>query len=367
MINFKIKKFNKFLKIICIQFFITILILEIIGIWQKSNIYFWDYRYLFLSNNSSRDIEKGLWHYEPNKEIRSIASYAFSKSISWIEYDCRFMTNSLGLVDTNYSKQKIVDWLVIGDSFTEGQGGCPWLTKKNLVDNNINKIVINGGLQGAGIEQMEKVETYISKSTKAKNLVVIAISNDFKRPLPKDFWWSNRECLDNFKCTQYDYWWPVKSESSEEEILNTVKQRRKLRGNLKKDEIKALLYHYSFSYRVYKTLESAIKSKISAEANIKELEENKKNLPIFQDNFNALIRLRKKYPNLKIIMVPQRDEVTILGSKNHDSKYVEIFLKENNFEYSWCKLSGNDFMKIDGHPNNKGYKKLMTCLIDIIK
>ncbi len=40
---------------------------------------------------------------------------------------------------------------------------------------------------------------YLSKFVKAKDIVVIAISNDFKRPISDNFWWPNKECLDSSK------------------------------------------------------------------------------------------------------------------------------------------------------------------------
>ena len=78
---------------------------------------------------------------------------------------------------------------------------------------------------------------------------------------------------------------------------------------------------------------------------------------MYEDNFNALLRISKRYRNYSILFVPQRDEVGILGRENMDTVAVERFLKDSYIGYKTCDLDGGDYMPQDGHPNGKDTKK----------
>ena len=350
---------KKYFKIILIQFALVVFILELIGLWQKSTDYFWNYRYLFINDHAYRQLESGLWTYAPNSDIRSAAAYVIPKYRSWVEYDCTFKTNKFGLIDTNFTNQKTVDWVVLGDSFTEGQGGCPWLTRQSIKESAISdKVVINGGLQGGGIIQFESLLGLIEKDVEIKNLLIIAISNDFKRGLYPENYWSNRKkCLNDFECGEDDYWWSIDLNSSHEQLLSKSSLRSIARNN--PGEIWQSLNYYSFTYRVYKKIESLI-PRLQVHENQVAMEESSKN--VFIKNFQSLNTIKSKYPNLKIVLIPQRDEVGLLGHKNKDTDLVENYFYKNGISYSVCPLGIADYMPIDGHPNKGGYQKIFRCV-----
>lgn len=338
-----------------IQIFICIAILELIGLWQKSTEYFWENRYLFYSKDAVRDIQPGLWTYQPNQQIRFVATYALPKSNPWVEYDCEFKTNSLGLIDTNYDDNKKADWLVLGDSFTEGHGGCPWLTRQAIQRSDISReTIINGGLAGAGILGFEKLLQFLeSQEININNVLVVAISNDFKRGLPPINMWTNqKKCLVDLNCNKDDYWWAINKDESPISIISTTKGRANDRGN--QEEWWAALNYYSFTYRIIQKLNWTIYNRSASF--------NKPTGEIYEQNFRALERIRQKYPNMKLILVPQRDEVGIAGHKNLDTQAAEDFLKSNSIPYSTCELSIADYMPIDVHPNSNGYAKLFKCV-----
>ena len=96
----------------------------------------------------------------------------------WIEYRCEFNTNKYGLIDTNYDDtSSAVDFLVLGDSFLEGHVGCPWLTADTIPTDF--PVLINGGLQGAGILSFEQLESWLSRDLVIGNVIIVAISNGF--------------------------------------------------------------------------------------------------------------------------------------------------------------------------------------------
>jgi len=64
---------------------------------------------------------------------------------------------------------------------------------------------------------------------------------------------------------------------------------------------------------------------------------------------------------MKIILVPQRDELGLLGVENFDTKVVKTFLDANGYEWKECPLGMGDYMPIDGHPNRIGYEKIFKC------
>lgn len=355
---------KKYFKIILIQFALVVFILELIGLWQKSPDYFWSYRYLYINDHAYRQLESGLWTYKPNSDIRSAATYAIPQYRSWVEYDCNFKTNNFGLIDTNYTNQKTVDWVVLGDSFTEGHGGCPWLTRQSIKESGISdKVIINGGLQGTGVTQFENLLGLIEKDVEIKNLLIIAISNDFKRGLYPENYWANREkCLNDFECNDDDYWWSIDLNSNHEQLLSKSDLRSIARNN--SDEIWQSLNYYSFTYRAYKKIQKLIQARQTIE-NKGVMETSSKD--IFNKNFRSLNNIRSKYPSLKILLVPQRDEVGFLGHKNKDTDLVENYLYSNGIPYSVCPLEINDYMPIDGHPNKTGYQKIFRCTQEIIK
>lgn len=334
---------------------VCVALIEVFGLTVSHNTYFWSNRFLFTSENSIRKIgHEGFWTYSPNANIESFATYILSNSNGWIEYKCKFETNNLGLVNTNYTSENKIDWLVLGDSITEGQGGCPWLTKNALLKNNSKEIILNGGLQGTGIQGFKQLLDWLESQKTIENVVVIAISNDFKRsPYPK-LWESDLDCINNNSaCTLKNGWWSIPKNSTDTDLLDISFRRFENRSPINIEAFEKQLQYYSLSYRLYQNYKSAL---FDSPKTIDFYPE------IFYKNFEALENIRKKFPKMKLILIPQKDEVGFFGIKNFDSVYLEIELKNKNFNYSTCKLDGDDFLKIDGHPNSKGYSKIKECL-----
>jgi hypothetical protein len=69
---------------------------------------------------------------------------------------------------------------------------------------------------------------------------------------------------------------------------------------------------------------------------------------------------------LHVLMVPQRGEIGWFGTRV-DSRAADSVLKSHDIAYSWCRLTGSDFMPNDGHPNGIGYDKLAACADDFLR
>ena len=345
-----------FLKYITLLGVSVVTLLELIGFFIFDGRYAWDQRYLSMSQHAIQNEESTdtpFWKYSSNSEIRTVATYADIFG-AHIEYDCKFRSNEFGLTDTG-SVEHPTRLLVLGDSFTDGQGGCPWLTastvKSDPVLSHLN--LLNGGRQGAGVTTFEAILNYLESKLIIEHVIIIAISNDFKRSDPVT-WDTNNDCFKHLKCSGEDFVHFIPNGSSDAFLIEQALKRRKQ----KKTSIGRELQRYSFTYRVFQEYKNIV-------GQIKKLPKNKKGNASethYQSNFNSIIRMHERYPNLEVILIPQRDEVGLLGRKNSDSQVVERFLSVNSVKHRWCNISADDYMPIDGHPNKQGYLKLFECL-----
>jgi len=345
------KRIKKYIKSSAIYIALTVIALELIGYTIFDSHYYWEMRYLFISQdaivNKEVDIpgvaKKNLWTYAPNTKVRVAAAYS-SLFESWLEYDCIFDTNEFGLIETK-ADLKNLDYLILGDSFTEGHGGCPWLRHQTIKNSSLKGLnIINGGLQGTGILSFEAILSHIEKKTKPRQVIIIAISNDFKRGQPTT-WILDNDCAKKLACSNADYWHFVKHGTTSYDILSQAVARRENRTNILAKEAE----YYSFTIRTASTILKSWAIKSSQPAN-------------YSANFEALIRIKEKYPKLKVIMIPQRDEVGMLGAKNLDSQLVQSKLDNLKIKHTACPLNSSDYMLIDGHPNKQGYEKIFQCL-----
>ena len=335
---------------------ITVGLLEGFGIFVKPNEYFWDFGNPFVSKNAFRTIEdNGLWTYRPDSKIFSASIYHFF-SLGWIEWRCSFKTNKFGFVDTNYNGEDSVDFLVLGDSFTQGQGGCPWLTRDRLQSGSFPKI-INAGLEGIGVTEMEKISTWLEKQVKVKNLVLIAISNDFKRAFVPWLWRGQEKCLNDGICDNFlNKYWGVDYDISDASLYEISRQKAAIRQNFFGflGQLDGELTYYSFTYNAIRKLYLRMtppKPPIDWQWTAAH----------FSKGFDSVARLKQRFPEMKIILVPQRDELGLLGVENFDTKVVKTFLDANGYEWKECPLGMGDYMPIDGHPNRIGYEKIFKC------
>lgn len=348
-------------KSIFVALLASFFLLEAIGMFIHDNRYYFDQRYMTISADSiinQNVIDPSFWVYKPNSEVRSSAVYANFFNAK-LEYDCKFKTNVMGFVDTGDIEDQ-VDFLVVGDSFTEGQGGCPWLTKNTIEqEERLNGIsLLNGGFMSAGLRKFEQVLYYAQTFVSVDNLVVVAISNDFKRDGPAK-WHVDRDCYKIQKCSAINQFYFRDFSISEDELIREAKVRRHERGPMLLNE----LARYSRTVNLLLDYKEKLSSKLVTEDDSKQRER----AITFTQNFNSLLRMKNLYPNLNVILVPTRDEVGLLGVKNGDSQLVEKYLKLAGVRYSWCELTGADFLPTDGHPNKKGYRKLFDCVVDVVK
>src|SRR6266700_4117483 len=122
-----------------------------------------------------------IYTYVPHSEIRDVTGF-FSDDDFKIEYDYRFRTNNLGLVQDADIEPNRESLLLLGDSFTEGQGAEPWFRVVSPEIERLGYQAINGGLMGTGFNQWLALESYlVTQHVRIGKLVVLFISYDFNR------------------------------------------------------------------------------------------------------------------------------------------------------------------------------------------
>jgi hypothetical protein len=345
-----------------VAFLVYLLVVVIIGLEIALRLfffdpnYYWKHRYFFASQGAFVNIDENLWTYQPDRKVRSVAVYGFPVSSFLpaaryrIEYDCTHTTNNLGLVQERDVRPGEHATLVLGDSFTEGQGGCPWFDK--LAKRVDGALLINGGLLGAGPVQWRELVSYLlEKGVQIDRMLVIAISNDFKRG---EFNWSQSEldCVNLWKCDSANSVQPLRPDESAQSILERSRQMAKSRHDtfdwkIAHDLMMRWSYAYTFLFGVI------------SQAFLHVTDQDHDTLhPAATEAFSWLLRLGKP---LKVVLVPQRDEVG-MRQKNHDTILVEQFLNRNSVSFDWCMLSGKHFLPLDGHPNAAGYDVLSRCV-----
>jgi hypothetical protein len=124
-----------------------------------------------------------IFTYSPNKEIRNVAAF-FSDDSFKVEYDYRFHTNNYGLVQAGDIVPERKSFLLLGDSFTEGQGAEPWFQLVSPAIGQLGYQPVNGGVLGTGFQQWLKLDRYLAaKNIQIGKLLVVFISDDFHRPV----------------------------------------------------------------------------------------------------------------------------------------------------------------------------------------
>jgi hypothetical protein len=305
----------------------------------------------FDGRNTIFENHEDIFTYLPHNEIRNVTAF-FSDDDFVVDYDYRFRTNNCGLVQDADIVPERESLLLLGDSFTEGQGAEPWF---RLVSPAIDKLgyqPINGGVLGTGFQQWLKLDRYlVAKNIQIRKLVVLFISDDYHRPVwhipPAVF-----ECLSAPPLCRvedsYLYRLPPR-----EEVSSWIARVRTARGPMKprlKVSAAALL---PASYSVYMFFKQLI---LFAQAE--------------HESHAAIAELIRIYgpKNVAFIHLPQKDEVghgpNDLGLKAR--RAIEDAGGKLFDGFKLCQLTGTDYYMNDDHPNKGGYTKIAACAANVI-
>jgi hypothetical protein len=355
----------KFSLLTCLLFILTFLTAEYSYRYAENWRSKIDFRtMLFQKGDNFKNIDS-FFTYHPNKEIRSATLYSkkIPKNIKDIvlEYDYIIKTNNAGLVMSDEINNGDEVFLIIGDSFTEGQGADPWFY--DFEKNSYLKIKpVNMGILGTGPVQWLELTNYMIKTynLKVQGIIVNLILPDLDRGM-----WNFNEfqitCLKNAECPYrgdfqgFDF--EENKYKNEEDLKKYILSRSSLPlpshldGNIdEKFYIKKLLK----KSKIYNELLAPLKYQyIDDDA-------------VYQRNISALknLILISDY-KIFINIINTKDHVEIRTyEKNQTLNKFLKFLEKEKINHKWCWLKQDYFHIHDVHPNKIGYQHLLSCTLD---
>jgi lysophospholipase L1-like esterase len=247
--------------------------------------------------------------------------------------------------------------LFVGDSYAEGQGASPWFYNfERRWPSNSPYQVINGGIQGTGVETWERLYRDISSTANVKKLVMIFISDDWTRSiwqLPEQF----LECLHSApRCNGADAFLGLPENPAEAQLqieriakarVEYLDQRRKSQNMFRSSAIYSQLLKPA--YELWRP----------------------PNQQQFEKNKAAALRLARELgpQNVLFVHMPQKDELR--AGPNSLGRQAANFIRQNGFlfedGFAGCSLMPADFHQHDGHPNSSGYGKMGKCIEEYVK
>lgn len=291
--------------------------------------------------------EEDFFRYSKSSKIRHATIYTYSDGRNIIEYDYVFSTNNAGLVQKNdlLGGDRVV--LIIGDSFTEGQGSAPWFYKleSELTDNNVK--VVNLGILGTGpMQWLNLAKSVISEySLNVLGVVINIIPHDISRPLWK-FDAQQLDCLSRSWCV-YTYGFRGFDFESGFDVGMTRERLIDFTDNVEPtsrfgvSDFRNLLYQSAlirFLFKLYL-----------------------RNDDNFEGNLVALNELSTLGQFHHINFVEQKDIRRSNVSDFLTGRILNEFLKNSQLKWSWCEIDSRLFRVLDQHPNEAGYGVLRKC------
>lgn len=310
--------------------------------------------FFFLENPQNFRNQHSEFGYSAFSRNREVAIYADRES-AWVEYDALFTVNNAGLVqqrDIDRTKSYIV---VVGDSFTQGQGATPWFyeLEKALPDLPL----ANLGIMGTGVQHWEKaVDWFQERIAGVRKVVVIFITDDFSRP----YWFATANQNDLSFCFEASCKFIFARLRDISPVALAQYGREQLqREQLQRDDIppvndslRARVGSLLMKLRTGALLVGLVRN--ARKWTPKHLEANKKSLETLGARHDVAFMLH----------LPGKREATE-GAWLAESLAIKEFISAIGLPYvdgMRCGLGAADFHKFDGHPNPVGYRKVQQCV-----
>jgi hypothetical protein len=313
----------------------------------------WGHRIIFFSGAGSvfRNHED-IFTYVPHNDVRNVLGY-FSDAGFKVEYDYRYRTNNYGLVQDFDVVPARPSILLLGDSFTEGQGAEPWFRQLAAQSSKLPYQLINGGLSGTGFEQWSKLQRYLSADhVQIQKLVVLFISDDYRRGV-WNFSPSELRCLQSLAACRGDEWYSRMPPDAE--LPATVDKIRAFRDTPRRRLVQRARNLLPASFRVYDYLRTEL----------------------FSDAGHARERAHatiadfiKQYGrgNVVFMHLPQKDEANGPNAAGMEERRAIQDAGGRLYDgFKLCHLAPADYHIRDPHPNAKGYAKIADCVSQVVR
>ena len=319
-------------------------------------------RLMLLAGSSLYSDKDGFRRYEPNRNLEQLAIY--DKDIA---YRYSYKTNKQGLVSfPDLDKSDDIHLVINGDSFTEGQGGYPWILdwQKNELG-NLNILSLNYAIAGNGFEDFLKGSIHAKRIYNASKNIIFFIEHDAYRPYQKMS--KNKYCsfysngvldkiLGPLTCKTYGIvWHHIGKNKSDTQILYKAKYLQQ--------------YGVLASFNKFlKTIKNS-SSRKKIKQNYKKIESISQDILLSYGSIPsytkiAIKEINKLYGNNNVLLVQLPHKV---GSPNNSElEFTKNLrnLSNNKIINLWeiCPLQRSDFHTLDNHPNVEGYRKIKSCI-----
>ena len=324
------------------------------------------HRIVFLDGHDAIFRNQGdIFTYIPHNEIRNVTGF-FSDNDFKVEYDYRFRTNNFGLVQDDDIVPQRESVLLLGDSFTEGQGAEPWFRQVSPEVAKLGLQAINGGLMGTGFEQWLKLDRYLTAAQiRIQKVVVLFISFDYIRDVI-NFKEPELRCLADLAACRLEegmiYRLPPQGE-----LPMWIEKIRMARAPVTQKswlaaEAEVLL---PASYHVFQYVSNMGERFRRAAIILHSVGAEDKSRAAIAE----LIRTHGP-ENVVFLHLPQKDEVERgvpikLGMKARQAVQQAGGKVVDGLRL--CGLTAADYYPNDDHPNTGGYGKIASCANNAIK
>jgi hypothetical protein len=299
-----------------------------------------------------------IFTYVPNSEIRHEAVY-FSDDDFVVEYDYHFHTNNYGLVQEAGLAPARPSLLLLGNSFTEGQGAEPWFSELATPRKDVEYQMINGGLIGTGFEQWSKLARFLSEQgIKVEKVLILFISGDYTRRV-WNFSPSILDCLAMLAaCRGDEGFYRLPPASDLPPWVTKIRALRTQTGTATK-------YPFQGGARSWLPATFPVydywRAKFEKSSDI-ELAKQRSDAAI-----GTIIR-RYGASNVVFMHLPQKDEPNGPSQQGVDVRRANRNAGGNLIDgYTPCRLTALDYHVHDGHPNKQGYGKIAHCVSRVVQ
>ena len=315
-------------------------------------------RFLFITRPALRDQQTAFGFY-PHTPIREVAVYGNGQDFR-VAYDTTFATNDLGLVQKSPFNPQKPAVVVIGDSFTQGEGASPWFYQLEADWRQNDCSPVNLGIMGTGVQQWRDTLAWFSRRGAIQHIFILAISDDWLRKR----WCAheNREGRGLVLCADCLGTAGVCKNLSSPGLVfidqgaataDIIKQARELADASRKPGFRGF-WDRLYGRRLLKTWRPSSRDRAGRER-------------LFGQNQAAFDQMVALYgsKNLTVLHLPLKSEVS-RGAYNEWGQRAQAWVLSRRVAYldglTLCGLTPQDYYGQDNHPRASGYAKILACL-----
>ena len=327
---------------------------------------------LMLSSSYYQLDDAGAIRHGPNDRLRILAMYDEA-----VEFDSTLPSNDLGFIDhRNYvlapdGRLASRRYAFVGDSFTEGFGGDPWVPRLRdwLQASGRDVEIYNLGVAGAGFQQFDRLLRSVADELSFTDVVILVISNDFYRPI-----WTPVTSSDGLRlcrgeratgCAARQPIGLIGSHDSKGEAVERARQMsRALVADPDADteplwrraarQSRLLTLGWRTPRRIYERFWRA-----ESVPDPGDMEDPRQ----LEANLSALSAIRSRHgATVQLIHLPEKQEVAAGRYKLDVESQVERLGVPYFAALTRCEWAMSMFYPRDGHPNAQGYENISSCV-----